>query len=153
MILRPGLAFWRSMSCTGAWPGCGLHLLRTFPAGRTQLVPLPPKPVEEDPGVIGPMAPPEPGGADNKEANSPKPALAAGTGRNDVERKSVSQPAAAAGQGLSQQERQTLGTAKEEYGRAWNIAWPAMIELIMISLAATIDTAMVATLGRRRWRR
>ena len=48
---------------------------------------------------------------------------------------------------LSQQERQTLGTAKEEYGRAWNIAWPAMIELIMISLAATIDTAMVATLG------
>ena len=64
-----------------------------------------------------------------------------------MERKALASRLLLPVRGLSQQERQTLGTAKEEYGRAWNIAWPAMIELIMISLAATIDTAMVATLG------
>lgn len=48
---------------------------------------------------------------------------------------------------LSKEERIQTGSAGAEYGRAWNIAWPAMIELIMTSLATTIDTAMVATLG------
>lgn len=49
--------------------------------------------------------------------------------------------------GLTEGELRTLGSLGSQYGRAWRIAWPAMLELIMVSLATVIDTAMVARMG------
>lgn len=135
MILRPGLAFLAvyvlHWSLAGVWIAFASDF---FLRGGLNWYRFHQKPVEEDPGVIKPMAPPEPAAQTIKKRTVPSRLWPQGR-EERVERKALASRLLLPVRSLSQQERQTLGTAKEEYGRAWNIAWPAMIELIMISLA------------------